>query len=433
MSKLGTTGRLMALLAALAIFVGGARDASAQPAPRQLSDNCALNGICDGTDGVAGYPIRITQPGSYVLISNLPVQGPNGGIIIALANGAVPNAVSIDLGGFTITPVAQFDTGCVFGGPPPALGGGFNGIGIEAPPANAPPAVRIRNGTVRGFGATAISFGGATALIEDMYVCGNFTGVTAGAGSVIRDCQIQQHVGTGVSILTSLPNPPPTSTIIEDNIISGSGVHCLQLNGGGATIRNNVLTLCTSDGIHTANPANPTVLPPDMLIIENNVTNNGGRGIVVGAGSNVMNNIVNMNGGDGIVVGPASRVYGNVIDTNGGTGLNMGVTAIARDVNRTSWGNNVISDNGTAVSPTIANSIGVGTVCPMPSGGVMGAPTGSVFAFGNTGGNVINGAVISPSSCCGNGIAEGNEDCDDGNGTPADGCENNCQISTTGP
>ena len=46
--------------------------------------------------------------------------------------------------------------------------------------------------------------------------------------------------------------------------------------------------------------------------------------------------------------------------------------------------------------------------------------------------NADTGCVTTPiTPCCGNDVKEGDEECDDGNAVPGDGCENDCKLTIT--
>jgi hypothetical protein len=125
-----------------------------------LDQNKALMGSVTPGDA-PGFPITISQPGSYKLDGNLTV--PSGGTAIEIT---VPN-VSIDLNGFSIvgTP-AQTPTsfGIRYTGPLPAKtitvrNGHINGITIP-----------IDLGSVTDFGNIVGFVNGAEALLQDLYL-----------------------------------------------------------------------------------------------------------------------------------------------------------------------------------------------------------------------------------------------------------------------
>ncbi len=118
-----------------------------------------------------GFPITITQSGSYRLDGNLTVPFGGTAIVITVSN------VSIDLNGFTISGTAPTQTSggnaIKYSGTPPALG------------------LTVRNGTITNF-AVPFALGysidpsnpfatlnGAEATIQDLYVQSGIPGLTA--------------------------------------------------------------------------------------------------------------------------------------------------------------------------------------------------------------------------------------------------------------
>jgi hypothetical protein len=95
-----------------------------------IDQSRALAGSVTAGD-TPGFPITISQPGSYRLSGNLTVPSGQRAIVIAAAN------VSIDMNGFNITTPVQ------------SPGGGA--IAIVSDGATAPTAFAIRNGRIQGF------------------------------------------------------------------------------------------------------------------------------------------------------------------------------------------------------------------------------------------------------------------------------------------
>jgi hypothetical protein len=137
----------------------------------------------------AGFPVLITQPGSYRLTGNLVLSDPNpGAISITVSN------VTIDLGGFAILGSNLFSIG--FGCTAPASGLGW-GIGADASSRG----VSVRNGTVRGMGATGIYLLGPGARVERVLAehnCGE--GVQLGTSALIVDSQALSNEFSGFNV-----------------------------------------------------------------------------------------------------------------------------------------------------------------------------------------------------------------------------------------
>lgn len=115
----------------------------------------------------SGAPIQITEPGSYILTSNLSVNVNTTAILIQTDD------VTLDLNGFTISgPVScsGFPATCTQSG----FGIGIDGQGHEN--------ITIRNGTVRGMGNRGIVIG--SGRVVDVTVMENSeTGLSLGSST----------------------------------------------------------------------------------------------------------------------------------------------------------------------------------------------------------------------------------------------------------
>lgn len=197
---------------AAALFAGGA-SAYAQAT---IDHNKALAGNVTPGDG-AGYPITISQPGSYKLTSNLYVPAGISGIVISAPN------VTLDLNGFTIAgPVTcsqNTTTRAVTCSA--AYSGQVYGIGAAA----ADLGIAIRNGTVQGFAGYGI-FGSGNDLVERVHVTQNsFIGI--------------DQTGTNDA------NPR-----IADVLVDLNGVHGMTLNASGGVVSGSRVNANGGDGIY---------------------------------------------------------------------------------------------------------------------------------------------------------------------------------------
>jgi len=161
----------------------------------------------------AGYPATITRPGRYKLIGNLIVPATQIGIYVTVSD------VTVDLNGFTIRSASP----------------GESGIGVFAQPASAN-RLRVMNGTITGFGDFGISnrqsFGAESAIIQNMRVLSNRTGIFIGPHAQIRDSTIANSQGGNLSCADSC--------LIEGNVITASADGAgIAITGG--TILGNVI------------------------------------------------------------------------------------------------------------------------------------------------------------------------------------------------
>ena len=184
--------RLTAAAALLA--AGGAACAQAT-----ITHDKALAGSVTPGDA-AGYPITISQPGSYKLMSNLVVPTGTNGIVVTAED------VTIDLNGFSIRgPILC--TGSIQSISCP---GAADTFGIRAD-TNALRNLEVRNGTVAGF-RYGVS-GGTASRVANMRLRHNGTGVTAAMGSLFSEIKADR-CGMGVSLEDS---------VLRDSIISDVG------------------------------------------------------------------------------------------------------------------------------------------------------------------------------------------------------------------
>jgi hypothetical protein len=138
-----------------------------------IDQNKAMAGGVSPGD-TPGFPVSITQPGSYKLTANLIVPSGVNGIEISASN------VTVDLNGFMISGPADTCVNLFMCSP---------SYGIRV--ITAAQAITIRNGTISGF-ASRIDFGFNTRnLVEDLILLnvpgGNISASTEiGSYSVVR-------------------------------------------------------------------------------------------------------------------------------------------------------------------------------------------------------------------------------------------------------
>jgi hypothetical protein len=115
------------------------RAALATDGVSEINHVCAVGPGCFAGD-TAGYPVQITQPGSYRLTSNLAVPGGASGVQLHAAG------IDLDLGGFEIAGPVVCNPTC------PALG---SGSGVE-PGGSGGSRCAVSNGKIRGFARDGI-------------------------------------------------------------------------------------------------------------------------------------------------------------------------------------------------------------------------------------------------------------------------------------
>ena len=147
----------MSRIAYTAAFILGALIASPASAQVVITQSKALAGNVTPGD-TAGYPISISQPGAYILGSNLVVPANVNGISVTANN------VDIDMKGFLLT------------------GGGAGFYGVVSTYGES----RIRNGVINRFRYSGIYLRNHSWTIEDMKIARNGgMGIDAtGAGQI---------------------------------------------------------------------------------------------------------------------------------------------------------------------------------------------------------------------------------------------------------
>lgn len=147
-----------------------------------------------------GFPYRITQPGSYILDSNLIVPANTDGIDIS-ADG-----VTLDLNGFTIS------TATCIGNVPFCSGSGY---GIYSSNDNT----KVTNGSIVGF-RNAITLIGSGAYLEKVSAKFNLVGFYLEGGGTVKNCSASKN-GNGMVAYTS---------VVEGNTFSYNSFFGLTAN-----------------------------------------------------------------------------------------------------------------------------------------------------------------------------------------------------------
>ncbi len=199
-----TFGRVVALSL---LIVGWASIASAVDGVIEINQVKAEAGGVTAGD-TPGFPVTISERGSYILTSDLSVSDPNTTAIEETAS-----FVAIDLNGFAVTgPVS-----CTGNGPsllcrPSGIGSGIVGM-IGA---------TVENGTVGGFASDAISLSYGVRVIDVRSVNNGGNGIVVGNGSLVRESIANRNVGSGIVTGGSCVVSRSTSrTNYLDGIVAG--------------------------------------------------------------------------------------------------------------------------------------------------------------------------------------------------------------------
>jgi parallel beta-helix repeat protein len=205
------------------------------------------------TGDAPGFPVTLSQPGSYVLSGNLTVPDQNTTAIQVTADN-----VTIDLNGFSIIG--------------PNIANGF-GEGVSA---GSRTNIAVLNGTVRGMGSSGVYLGNK-ARAEGLRLISNTDGIRIGVDSLVQNITALGNRITGVDLF------------------------------GKSTLLNSVVTQNGEDGI----------LAGDECLLQGNIVLGNGRyGISVEGSSTVLHNTVTGNGDFGLLLGSRTGYAQNVVAEN---------------------------------------------------------------------------------------------------------------------
>jgi len=217
---------------------------------------------------VSAFPIVLCKSGSYRLSGNLTVGGVNTDAIHITTNN-----VTLDLNGFTISGPVN----CKPANPIVSCSASGNGVGIKDPanPPNNKKNITVRNGTVRGMGASGIALGGLGILIDSVHAESN--GGVSGAGIFIGAGEVTHCAAT---------------LNAADGILGGN-VSFSDVSRNG---RNGIIFAALVSNNNVADNGAVGIQDP-TLAVNNTVTFNVGIGIVLGSQHGYRSNVASMNGG----------------------------------------------------------------------------------------------------------------------------------------
>ncbi len=190
-----------------------------------------------------GFPVTITQSGSYRLSGNLMVPDANTTAIVITAD-----FVTIDMNGFSIigpgTCAATFPTA------PTKCSSPGTGVGIQAsaPSGPGPKATKVMNGVVRGMGSHGLILLGDGSYVEKVTADSN-----AGSGFLINGSVIASTANLngqlGISALVvrdSIASSNAREGVDIDNDGVGSNITSFFNFGNGIQIFNGSVTNSTA-------------------------------------------------------------------------------------------------------------------------------------------------------------------------------------------
>lgn len=225
--------------------------------PREINQDCATAGGCFAGDS-AGFPVTITEAGSYRLTSNLDVTVEATPEDVTAIQVVDVSGVTIDLDGFAILgPTRCRDLGVSQPCAPTGSGDGIRGT-CSSTPCDFPENFTVFNGTVRGMGRAGIDCSHCTVhsvhvrengnagidvfrgLVYEIVANYNHRGIDLETGTV-RDSEISQNLGAGISVFSY-------SSIIGNRVVrnGSSGIWC---PGGDCLVLDNILVANDGAGL----------------------------------------------------------------------------------------------------------------------------------------------------------------------------------------
>jgi len=284
---------------AILVTIGLAAPAVAVDGVIEINQTRATVGSVTVGDA-AGFPVTISEPGSYVLTGDLTLPNADAtGIVIQSSH------VVVDLNGFSIVgPVSCERTGgsiaCSGGGAGRGVRGLFSVGGVLLTD------VAVRNGTIRGAGEGVRMGRGST--VEKVNAVGNATlGIAASDGWLVVDCVAFHNGGSGIVF--------GESSIVRGNRSRQNGAAGFDgyendgSSGVGCLVTGNIST--NNDGVGVK-------VDDACLVRDNIIYGNDGRGLTftdrLGGRSGYAGNVITSNASAEVSGG--NDLGGNVCGTN---------------------------------------------------------------------------------------------------------------------
>jgi hypothetical protein len=216
----------------------------------------------------AGFPVTISQPGSYRLSGNLTVPDMN-----TTAIQITSDSVFLDLNGFSIIGPAVCTSGNTTLCPAAGTGVGVDAEGIQSSPG--PRNVRVFNGSVRGMGNIGVHMTGDGSVVERISVNNN-----PGGGMIVAG---------GVSGITATLNGAfgIFAITVRDSIAVNNAKDGIVLDGSGGVATGNISSFNGGNGISA----------PNGTVIGNTMVRNNSFGLTSLCPSSIINNTIVSNAG----------------------------------------------------------------------------------------------------------------------------------------
>ena len=272
-------------LAASAAFAG---DLTPPPGPIQATDRTPINAQA------ITIPFTISEPGSYVLASDITGVGTVDTIIIAASD------VTLDLNGFAIRGVT----------------GSASGIELALNVEN----VAVRNGTITGHSAGIDASLSRNCRFEDLRLAENGSGLFSGLNATVTGCTAYLNQFQGISV--------GLGSTVENCTAQENGQFGFQCTVGPSSFRGCTATRNGSNGFSAITIEGASYA--DCVAYQN-----GLNGFETGAGATVENCTATENDGEGFSLSLESVVRGCTAKANGidtaDDGFDLGTGSVVSD------------------------------------------------------------------------------------------------------
>jgi hypothetical protein len=336
-------------LIALAM-IGLAGHALASDGQLEINQACAVNTGCF-TGDTPGFPVTITQSGSYRLTGNLDLTAENpatNGIDVSAP------ATTVDLGGFQIVGPTTCSGAC--GAVSCAPSSGSSGWAVVF--QSGAIASTVRNGTVRNMGNTGIGSAANNIHIEGIKAYHNaFDGIGTNQNTVVLNSIVFENGQDGIDVdAGSLIDNSSSACnknhgievdglngIVVRSTAQGNGADGINITVGGAVIENVTASGNLGDGIEANGVGS--------LVKGSVARGNGADGIKINSGGSVIENVTTSgNASDGISgYGDANLVRGSTSRGNNGKGFNLNASDYSKYRDNVSTGNGSFDDCGQGI------------------------------------------------------------------------------------
>ena len=333
LERLSSIPGLVLLLASLPVL--------ADEGVLEINQACATAATgCVAGDG-AGFPVSITQPGSYRLTGDLtpPPASPEALFVRS-------NDVTIDLNGFTI----RGDQSCSDTGAVPNVvsctgTSVSSGVVVESAPTPLRGIV-IRNGTIRGVQNGIEGNNAVGTVVEDLHAISNAAnGIIIGPEGVVRRASTSLNGSDGIKV--------GNGGRVESSTASSNALSGIVLGDRGAA----------ADVLSEANTVFGILGGFDTRVESAAVRSNGSQGIQLAGGSLVSRAVVSANLGNGIEVSDSGTVASSISNANGQNGIQCDdgcrITGNAARYNGQN-GVEITTGSGVVLENELTNNTGIG-------------------------------------------------------------------------